>query len=116
MNEPANRNAAGGGPGNLALRIASAAVLNPVALAAVWFGGIWFAILLALVALTGAAEWRAMAGLETRGVGTVLLTAPLFTLLAAQVANPPIGLIVLAVGLVVAAGAPGARTCDAEKG
>ncbi len=104
MGDPAKPAAGGTGPGNLTLRIASALVLIPVALAAVWFGGIWFTLLVALVALTGAAEWRAMAGLEARGVGTVLLTAPLFTLLAAQVANPPIGLIVLAVALVVAAG------------
>lgn len=107
MNEPANPGADGGGRGNLALRTASAAVLIPVALACVWLGGIWYVLLLAVVALSAAAEWRAMAGLERRGVGTVLITTPLFALIAAEAASPQIGLVVLAVGLVIAAGAFG---------
>jgi len=46
---------------DLGVRALSAAVLIPAVLADVWFGGIWFELLVALLAILMAMEWTAMA-------------------------------------------------------
>ena len=43
--------------GDLGLRVASAAVLIPVVLAALWAGGAWFLLLIAVVGVAMAYEW-----------------------------------------------------------
>ncbi len=50
------------GLSNLTLRVISASVLAPVALAAVWAGGVIFAVLVILIAVLGYWEWTAMSG------------------------------------------------------
>ncbi len=101
MNATSPNDAPAKGPSNLVLRTLSALVLIPVALAAVWFGDVWFAGLVAVVVLAAGAEWRGMAALERRGIGTLLLTAPLFVVVAAQAASAQAGLLVLAVALLI---------------
>lgn len=44
----------------LGTRAAASAVMMPLALAAAWFGGIWFALLLAAIGLLMAREWCAI--------------------------------------------------------
>ncbi len=45
---------------DLGLRVASACVLIPLVLGAVWLGGIWFTLLVALLAVLMAQEWTAI--------------------------------------------------------
>lgn len=51
-----------GGPSNLTLRILSAAVLIPLALAATWAGGFWFAAFAGIIALLSVHEWLTISG------------------------------------------------------
>jgi phosphatidate cytidylyltransferase len=84
------------------LRVLSALVLGPLVLLCVWQGDLWFACLIAVVAVAGGAEWRKMARLEARGIGTILIMAPLFVLIAVVGANPAAGLFVLGVAVFLA--------------
>jgi len=68
----------------------------------VWQGDLWFACLIAVIAVVGGAEWRKMAQLEARGVGTILIMAPLFVLIAIVGASPVAGLLVLGVSVFLA--------------
>lgn len=80
----------------------SALVLAPLVLLCVWQGDLWFACLIAVVAVAGGAEWRKMARLEARGIGTILIMAPLFVLIAVVGASPAAGLFVLGVAVFLA--------------
>ncbi len=66
--------------GDLPLRVASALLLAPVALACLWFGGLPWTILLALAALGLAQEWSHLMGTRPVGAAGLALAA---TLLAA---------------------------------
>ena len=92
------------GPRNLVLRIVSALVLAPVALVCVWQGDLWFSSFIAIVVLAASGEWRTMAGLKHRGVGTLLIMAPFFVLIAAQAAGviPAMFALLIGLGLAVA--------------
>ena len=79
------------GPGNLALRIVSALVLVPVALACVWLGSPWFAGLVAVGGLAASAEWRSIAVIERPGPRMLLIMVPLFVVVAGEVASPAAG-------------------------
>ena len=89
--------------GNFILRILSALVLGPLVLVCVWMGDLWFAVLIAVMNLACSGEWRKMANLESRGVGTILILGPLFVLVAAVEASPAAGLFTLAIALFLAA-------------
>ncbi len=83
--------------GRLRRRVLSALVLAPVALAAIWAGGLWFALLVAVATALAGWEWCRMTGR-----GAPLVAAPLV------LAGPAAAALTLAVGLVAAlAAAPG---------
>lgn len=87
----------------LLLRVASAAVLAPVVLAAIWFGMPWFAILITAALVVAGSEWRHICGLEGRGLGTLLLTGPLFIALGMVFFGPLTALVILAVAVLISA-------------
>lgn len=92
----------GSGPSNLLLRIGSALVLGPLVLFCIWKGELWFACLIAIVVVAGGGEWRKMAKLESRGVGTILVMGPLFVLIAIVGASPAAGVFVLGISIFLA--------------
>jgi len=53
-------------PAHLLTRVASALVLIPLALAAVWLGGIWFALLLTVGGMAMSVEWAGMISSKRR--------------------------------------------------
>ncbi|GER06990.1 phosphatidate cytidylyltransferase [Iodidimonas muriae] len=59
-------------PSHLMTRVASALILIPLALAAVWLGGDWFAGLLSLVGILMILEWGQIIGLPKRDLGLFL--------------------------------------------
>ena len=75
-------------------------------------GGLWFACLIAIVAVAGGGEWRKMAKLETRGVGTILIMGPLFVLIAIVGASPAAGVFVLAISIFLALATFGSPWAD----
>ena len=91
--------------GNFGLRVASALVLAPLALAAVWFGGPgWAALLLAGTAALGV-EWTQLCGRGQIGGARGLLT-PATLLIATALAlagMPAFALLTLAIGAALAA-------------
>ncbi len=60
---------------NLALRIRSAAVILPIAVLAIWAGGVWFTIFVALILVVMAWEWSALCA--PRQAAVVAATAAL---------------------------------------
>lgn len=102
----------GSGPSNLALRILSALILGPLVLFCIWMGDLWFACLIAIVAVAGGGEWRKMAKLEARGVGTILIMGPLFVLIAIVGASPAAGAFVLLISLFLALATFGSPWAD----
>jgi phosphatidate cytidylyltransferase len=60
---------------DLGIRVVSASVLAPVALACIWLGGIAFTLLVAAVALGLAIEWLVLCRLPTARRGRALLRA-----------------------------------------
>jgi phosphatidate cytidylyltransferase len=80
---------------NLALRIASAAVLGPVAIAAAWFGGWFFALFWAAAALAMAWEWtRMVAGPVWIGAG-LIYAAAMFAAPVILRSDPEFGLMAI---------------------
>lgn len=93
-------------PGHLLTRVASALVLIPLALAAIWLGGFWFAVLLAFAGFAMGVEWAMMIGIGRREtVGFLILLAAIsagFVASVDAVSLPEWGLGVLAVGALMA--------------
>ena len=58
---------------DLGVRLASASLLIPLALAGVWFGGWWFFLLMALIGSRLCVEWGRMTAPETGGRAAVLV-------------------------------------------
>lgn len=90
-------------PRDIAIRVASAVVLAPAAMAAIWAGGLWFlAIMIAACALL-AAEWASMSAAKT---WRVMAGAVGFGLVAAVVAayaqQLSLALVMLVFGAVAA--------------
>ena len=88
---------------DLGKRAVSAAVLGPVALAAIWFGAGWFMLLVALGTAVLAWEWVHLCGARLRALPG--LTVPLALLaagLAAAAAAWLAALVLLGVGAAVA--------------
>jgi phosphatidate cytidylyltransferase len=93
----------------LKLRVASALVLAPLAMGLVALGGWAFALLMALMLVLLAVEWRALTEArsmrhEARLAGGIALTFGLLALLMAALGQPDAALVVLLVGAPLAAG------------
>lgn len=87
---------------DLRVRLASAAVLGPCALAAIWFGSPWFALLVGVASAILAWEWVHLCGLRLRAlpgaaVGVSLLAASV----CAGLSLWPGALVSLVVGTVL---------------
>ena len=99
--------------GDLRLRILSAAVLAPLALACIWIGGAAFAGLLALIAAGLAYEWLGLCGQRASFSAVLIFAAlPLSVALANLTSmTDAIGLLVLATaaGIALARGLSPAR-------
>src|SRR5438045_6177074 len=86
-------------PGLLTLRILSALVLAPVAVAAVWFGTPWLAMLTAVAGGGMAWEWvRLCRGGAFGNTGRILLDAALVPVIAATVPGVVIPMLTAADG------------------
>lgn len=80
---------------NLALRVASAVVLAPLAIAAAWFGGWFFALFWAAAAIAMAWEWtRMVAGPVWIGAGLVYAAA-MFAAPVILRSDPEFGLLAI---------------------
>jgi phosphatidate cytidylyltransferase len=87
--------------GDFARRAAAALVLAPIALAAVWSGGLVFAGLVALAAVVMSYEWDRLAGGDGFGLGAAALMAVQLAAVAAMtLGEPGVAAVVLAVGVV----------------
>jgi phosphatidate cytidylyltransferase len=87
---------------DLRLRVLSAAVLVPLALTCIWFGGALFAVLLALIAIGLAYEWLGLCRHFTPGAMTLFAAAPLAVLLSAWAGPvPAVLLVIVATGLTI---------------
>ncbi len=87
---------------DLRVRLASAAVLGPLALAAIWFGSPWFSLLVGAASAILAWEWVHLCGLKLRALPGAAVGA---SLLAASVCAGlslwPGALVALVVGTVL---------------
>ena len=84
--------------GGLRLRIASAAVLAPVAIAITWAGGWWLTTLVTVAALAMLGEWhRIMGGVAFDTQGLVRAVALLVALLVAGLGHATVAAIVIVV-------------------
>jgi phosphatidate cytidylyltransferase len=90
-------------PGSLRLRVVSALVLAPPALAAVWFGGIWLGLLTLAAAGLMAWEWSRLCNEGRLGTeGGVVIASVLLAVLAAAAGRFGAALAVAVVGAVAA--------------
>jgi len=102
-------------PSTLGLRIVSASVMAPVALAAVWLGGWWLAALVLLVTLGMCWEWARLAtGSGFSATGVVSMAAGVISIGALQWGVDPGAAFALAVAgsLVVLALASWSRVAE----
>lgn len=91
----------GAKPDALILRIASAAVLAPVALGAAWLGGYYFGALVVLAAVAMGWEWgRLTEGGEFGRAGATVVLAEMLAAAAAAVGEPGIGMAILGAGVL----------------
>ncbi len=86
--------------GDLAVRVASAAVLAPLGLAAIWLGGLWWDGVLIAVGAGLGTEWAMLSGLGV-GKSGVLVFATMFAVSAAE-SSMVAGLADLLLGAVLA--------------
>jgi phosphatidate cytidylyltransferase len=75
-----------GSPGSLRLRILSALVLAPIAVAAAWFGWPWLAIVAAIAGAVMAWEWAGLCRAGRVGASGVVLIGAVVAAIAAQAA------------------------------
>jgi len=89
-------------PGNLALRILSALVLAPIAIAAAWFGSPWLSIVTAVAAAGMGWEWsRLCGGGRVSTAGWILIGAVLASIVAASLASVALAFAAAGAGAVV---------------
>jgi phosphatidate cytidylyltransferase len=104
------------GPSELFLRVASAALLVPMALALIWTGGWPFAVLAAICAMLLLREWSVIVGAGgAHGLAVVSHAGVLAALLLAMLAKVGLAFALLA-GLAVAVGLVGALRGRAAQG
>lgn len=90
--------------GDFGLRTASAAVLAPIAVFAVWLGGLWILAVMAAACLLLSTEWARMSAPQAwRAVALAVAAALLAALTATHLAGLSLGLILM-VGGAAAAG------------
>lgn len=96
---------------DLRLRVASAAVLVPVAIACLWYGGVAFVLLAAIAAAGMGAEWGTIIGNPTAHWPGWLLPAGLAaaTVLAGSGQPAAAALVLLVAAALLAAVSPGRR-------
>lgn len=86
-------------PDALALRVASAAILAPAALAAAWFGPTWLSIAAMLAAAVMGWEWgRLCSGGRFGPIGIIVVASEVAGLAAAAAGLPLVGLTLLGSG------------------
>ena len=89
---------------NLGVRAGSAAVLAPAAIAAVWFGGPLFLVLIAVAVALLTIEWGGMADQETPvRAAVVMAIAVLIAVFAAYLEHPVYGWALVALGAATGA-------------
>jgi len=89
---------------NLGLRALSAAILAPVALAAVWFGGWLFLVMIAVAVTLLTIEWGEMCDRETPIRAAAIITAPvLVAVFATYLGHPRVGWALVGVGALASA-------------
>lgn len=89
---------------NLGMRVASASVLVPAALGAVWFGGIVFLVLVAVAVALLAIEWGGMSAPRAPvRVATAVTVAVLAGVFLAYRENPHMAWAAMGVGAIAAA-------------
>lgn len=89
--------------GDFRLRLASALVLGPLALAAIWFGSPWFALLVGVASAILAWEWVHLCGLRLRALpGTAVGASLIAASICAGVHLWQAALAALALGTVLA--------------
>jgi phosphatidate cytidylyltransferase len=89
-------------PGTLGLRIASALVMAPLALAAVWFGSPWFPALVTVAAVIMAWEWARLCQNGVFGLsGCVVMATTVLASFAAGTGRPGLGLVVAVLGAAI---------------
>jgi phosphatidate cytidylyltransferase len=88
--------------GNLGTRAMSAAIMAPLALAAIWFGGPAFLLLISVGVALLTIEWGAMCDTETPArAAAVMAIAILISIFAAYLGHPWIGWLLVALGALV---------------
>jgi phosphatidate cytidylyltransferase len=93
------------GSGSLRLRVLSALVMAPVALAAAWAGGPWFAALIALGGVVAAWEWSRLCHAGAFGPsGVAVVASVLVAIVLAAAARPAPGLAAAVLGAVATFG------------
>jgi phosphatidate cytidylyltransferase len=98
--------------GDVRLRLASAAVLAPLALAAVWLGGAWFAALVFAAAAGMGREWARLTGADAVPAAVLAMAATAVPVAVAAAGWPVAALslaLVAAPALFAAARGTGAR-------
>ena len=88
----------------LALRVASAVILVPIVLACAWAGGIWFALLVAVVIGLGGHEWSRLCDIDgPMSVALLIMIGPILAI-ALVTGGTAAGLVVIALAAVSAFG------------
>ncbi len=89
---------------NLRVRVLSAAILAPAALGALWFGGLFFLVMMAVGVSLLTIEWGGMADRETPVRAAAVMTlAVLVAIFASYLGHPWIGWLLVALGALVGA-------------
>lgn len=86
------------GPGGLPLRLLSALVMIPPALAAVWFGAPWLPLLVALAAIGMGWEWARLSRVSARAASAFVMLTPLAAAAASAFGGSPLGVAVALIG------------------
>jgi phosphatidate cytidylyltransferase len=88
---------------DIALRAASAAVLAPAAVAATWFGGVWFLALVLAASVVLSFEWGAMSAPRARRpVGVAVALAVMASVVSAYFGVMSVAFVVLVFGAAAA--------------
>ena len=88
------------------MRVASAAVLAPLGLTAIWFGGRVWEVVLAVIAVGLGFEWAGLCGIGAASLRGFLVPASLLTVgLVAAFLSAPAGLLVLLASALITAAA-----------
>lgn len=108
MTQPNDAPAPPAGPtssnGELGKRIASIAVLAPLALLAAWAGGFWFVLLVAGIVTAAGFEWTRLCGIDRPAAVALLLVLGPLLALAWLTGGPGAGLVVWVLAVLSALG------------